>query len=75
MGESTVGITAGVHLATALKNIQYADLDSDILIADKLVSKGGAKLKDSKRIPSMKPGLGVVQLNEKLLGSPLRVYK
>ena len=75
MGESTVGITAGVHLATALKNIRYADLDSDILIADKLVSKGGAKLKGSKRIPSMKSGLGIVQLDEKLLGRPLRVYK
>jgi len=75
MGESTVGITAGVHLASALKNIRYADLDSDILIADKLVLKGGAKLKASKRVPSTKPGLGITKLNEKLLGSPLRVYK
>jgi len=75
MGESTVGITAAVHVAAALKNIQYADLDSDILIMDKLVSKGGAKLKESKRVPSMKPGLGIIQLNEKFLGKPLRVYK
>jgi len=75
MGESTVGITAGVHLATALKNIQYADLDSDILIADKLVSKGGAELVASQRIPSMKPGLGIVKLKDELLGHPLRVYK
>ena len=75
MGESTVGITAAVHVAAALKNIRYADLDSDILIMDKLVSKGGAKLKESKRVPSRKPGLGIIQLNEKLLGKPLRVYK
>ncbi|MDH5451369.1 MAG: dipeptide epimerase [Candidatus Bathyarchaeota archaeon] len=75
MGESTVGITAGVHLAAALKNIQYADLDSDILIADKLVSKGGAELVASQRIPSMKPGLGIIKLKEELLGNPLRVYK
>jgi len=75
MGESAVGITAGVHLASALKNIRYADLDSDILIADKLVFKGSPALKASKRVPSMKPGLGIVQLNEKLLGTPLRVYK
>jgi len=75
MGESTVGITAGVHLATALKNIRYADLDSDILIADKLVLKGGAKLQASKRVPSTAPGLGITQLSEKLLGNPLRVFK
>lgn len=75
MGESTVGITAGAHLATALKNIRYADLDSDLLIADKLVSKGGAKLEGSKRVPSIKPGLGIIQLNENLLGTPFRVYK
>lgn len=74
MGESTVGITAGAHLATALKNIRYADLDSDLLIADKLVLKGGAILEGSKRVPSMNPGLGVVQLNERLLRNPLRVY-
>lgn len=75
MGESTIGITAGVHLATALKNIRYADLDSDILIADELVSEGGAELKGSKRVPSMKSGLGITQLNEKIVGKPLRVYK
>jgi len=75
MGESTVGVTAGVHLAAALKNIQYADLDSDILIRDKLVTRGGAKLKDSKRIPAETPGLGITQLNGKLLGKPVKTYK
>ena len=75
MGESSIGITAGVHLAAALKNIQYADLDSDILLKDKLVLKGGAKLKASKRIPSEEPGLGIIELDERLLGKPVRVYQ
>ena len=75
MGESTVGITASAHIASALKNIQYADLDSDVLIRDKLVTKGGVKLKASKRIPSEKPGLGILELNEKLLGKPVKTYQ
>ena len=74
MGESTVGITAGVQLAAAIKNIQYADLDSDILLRDKLVLEGGAKLEGSKRLPPEKPGLGVTGVDKKLLGSPVRVY-
>jgi len=74
MGESTVGITAGVQLAAAIRNIQYADLDSDILIKDKLVLEGGAKLEGSKRMPPEKPGLGVTGVDKKLLGSPVRVY-
>jgi len=74
MGESTVGITAGVQLAAAIKNIQYADLDSDILIRDKLVLEGGAKLEGSKRLPPEKPGLGITGVDENLLGSPVKVY-
>jgi len=75
MGESTVGITAGVHLAAALKNIQFADLDSDILIRDKLVLGGWAKLKDSERVPAETLGLGVTELNKELLGKPVKIYR
>jgi len=75
MGESAVGITAGVHLAAAIKNIQYADLDSDILIRDKLVLEGGARLEASRRIPPEKPGLGVTKLDGKLLGKPVKTYR
>lgn len=75
MGESSIGITAGVHLAAALKNIQYADLDSDLLLKDKLVLKGGAILEASKRIPPEEPGLGIIELDEGLLGKPVRVYQ
>jgi o-succinylbenzoate synthase len=75
MGESTIGITAGVHLAAAVKNVEYADLDSDILLKDKTVLEGGAKLNASKRIPLMKPGLGIAKLDEVFLGKPVRTYK
>jgi o-succinylbenzoate synthase len=74
MGESTIGITGAVHFAAATKNVQYADLDCDLLHTDKLVTKGGAELKASERIPSNEPGLGIERVNVKLLGKPVRVY-
>lgn len=74
MGESAIGITAAVHFAAATKNVQFADLDCDLLLADKLVTEGGAGLRTSERIPVNEPGLGVERLDEKLLGKPVRVY-
>ena len=75
MGESEIGIAAGAHLAAALKNIQYADLDSDLLLKDKLVKRGGTKVKNSMRIFPKNHGLGIIELNNKILGKPLKVYK
>ncbi len=75
MGESEIGIAAGAHLAAAVENIQYADLDSDLFLKEKLVKKGGIKAENSKRIFSKLHGLGIKELNEKLLGKPLKVYK
>lgn len=75
MGESGIGIAAGSHLAAAAKNIQYADLDSDLLLKDRLVTKGGTKVKDSMRIFPRQHGLGIMGLDEKLLGKPLKIYK
>jgi L-alanine-DL-glutamate epimerase-like enolase superfamily enzyme len=74
-GESEIGIAAGAHLAAAVKNIQYADLDSDLLLKDKLVKKGGTKVKDSMRVFSRQYGLGIEELNEQLLGKPKKTYK
>lgn len=74
MGESTLGITAATHFAAAVKNIQHADLDSDILLLDKLVKRGGAKVKGSKRILPHKNGLGITTLDDKLLGKAVRIY-
>ncbi len=75
MGESEIGIAAGAHLAAAVKNIQYADLDSDLLLKDKLVKKGGTKVKDSMRVFPKQDGLGIKELNEQMLGKPKRIYK
>ena len=75
MGESEIGIAAGAHLAAAVKNIQYADLDSDLLLEDKLVKQGGTKVKNSMRIFPKTAGLGIRKLNEGKLGKPLKVYK
>jgi o-succinylbenzoate synthase len=75
MGESEIGIAAGAHLAAAVKNIQHADLDSDLLLKDKLVKKGGTKVKNSTRVFSRQHGLGIKELNMQLLGKPKRIYK
>ena len=74
MGESEVGIAAGAHLAAAVKNIQYADLDSDILQKDRIVKKGRIKVKNSMRVFSKHNGLGIKKLDEKILGNPIRLY-
>jgi L-alanine-DL-glutamate epimerase-like enolase superfamily enzyme len=75
MGESEIGIAAGAHLAAGVRNIQYADLDSDILLKDKLVKSGGAKIKGSMRTFSRECGLGIKEIDDRLLGKPLRSYR
>jgi L-alanine-DL-glutamate epimerase-like enolase superfamily enzyme len=75
MGESEIGIAAGAHLAAAVKNIQYADLDSDLLLKDKLVKKGGTKVKDSMRVFPKQDGLGIKELNKQILRKPKKIYK
>lgn len=74
MSESEVGIAAAVHLAAAMKNIRYADLDSDLLLKDKLV-KNSLKVENSLRPLSSLPGLGVKGIDQKRLGTPIRVYR
>jgi L-alanine-DL-glutamate epimerase-like enolase superfamily enzyme len=75
MGETEIGIAGGTHLAAAAKNIQYADLDSDLMNKDKLVIKGGTAVKSSVRTFSRQCGLGIVELDERILGKPTRIYK
>jgi len=75
MGESEIGIAAGAHLAAAVQNIKYADLDSDLLLKDRLVKKGGIEVKKSLRIFSKQHGLGITEIDNKLLGKLLKIYK
>jgi o-succinylbenzoate synthase len=74
MSESGIGIAAAAHLAAGIKNIRYADLDSDLMLRDKLLIEGGVGLKDSSRVFSKVCGLGADQLDESLLGKPVKVY-
>lgn len=74
MSESELGITAAVHLAAAIRNIRYADLDSDLLLRDKLV-KNTLKVENSVRPLSSLPGLGVKEIDQKRLGAPVGVYR
>lgn len=75
MGESEIGIAAGAHFAAGVRNVMYADLDCDLLHADKLVKKGGTEVKNSMRLLSKESGLGMEELDAELLGKPLAVYK
>ena len=75
MGESQIGIAAGTHLAAASRNIMYADLDSDLIHKNRLVKRGGTKVKNSKRTFTKQHGLGIKKLDEHLLGKPKKVYK
>lgn len=75
MAESGIGIAAGAHLAAAVKNIQYADLDSDLFLKETLVKEGGTKVKNSMRTFPRQNGLGIQTLNEQLLGKPKKIYK
>ena len=75
MGESDIGIAAGAHLAAAVKNIQYADLDSNLFQEDRLVENGGTKIKNSMRVFSKQNGLGIKEVNMQMLGKPAKIYK
>jgi L-alanine-DL-glutamate epimerase-like enolase superfamily enzyme len=75
MVESQIGITMATHLAAALKNIQYADLDSDHLFRDRLVEKGGTQVKNSFRTFPNQNGSEIRKLNNQLLGKSKRIYR
>ena len=75
MSESEIGVAAGAHFAAGVGNVNYADLDCDLLHADKLVKKGGTRVENSMRLFSRESGLGLVELDTGLLGRPVAVYK
>ncbi len=58
MNESMGAMVAGVHFACAFQNVQYADLDSTLDIADDIV-RGGARFEKGYVIPPEEPGLGI----------------
>jgi o-succinylbenzoate synthase len=58
MIETGVGITAGTHLALALKNIKYADLDGHIFLKQDVVQDFQITKNGENRITGQ-PGLGI----------------
>jgi o-succinylbenzoate synthase len=58
MIETGLGITAGTHLALALKNIKYADLDGHLFLTNDIISDHPIT-KDGVNTISGKAGLGV----------------
>ncbi len=66
MGESRLGITAGVHVAQAVRNIVVYDLDADLLQAEEVFS-GGASIERGVRRVEDVPGLGNFEVNEKYM--------
>ena len=73
MGETGLAITAGVHVALALRNVKYVDLDSDLLLAERLVVEGGAYCDRGIRGVPERPGLGILKINEGLLKPLLKL--
>ncbi|MCK4352786.1 dipeptide epimerase [candidate division WOR-3 bacterium] len=64
MSETKISVTAATHLALALKNIKYADLDGHLMLKKDIV-KGGVITKNGENKVTNQEGLGV-QLNSKL---------
>lgn len=67
MGESTLGITGAAHFAAATNSIKYIDLDSDLLLKDNIVIKGGATIDKDKRFLPSYPGLGIKNIAQNLM--------
>lgn len=67
MCETKVAVAASAHLACSNDNFKYADLDGDLLLDDKLVTKASIGLKNGYRTLADYPGLGIIKLNERIL--------
>ena len=66
VGTDVLG-TAAVHLAGAVENIVFRDLDMGTSITKPLIKKGGSRLEVNMRTLPEKPGLGIEEINEDLL--------
>lgn len=67
MSESKVAVSAATHLACSSDVFQYADLDGDLLLDDKLVKKSSLGLSGGARTLKKIPGLGIENVNTDIL--------
>lgn len=74
MIETGVSTTAAVQFAAATQNVKFRDLDLDLSLENRLVMEGGSELKGGYRTIPGGPGLGILQVDEVLLGNPIKVY-
>lgn len=56
--ETRLGITAGAHLALAMRNVHYTDLDGCYSLAAD-ITDGGVKLENGEHLLTGRPGLGI----------------
>lgn len=73
LGTNILG-TAATHMAVAIENIVFRDLDMGTSIETPIIKKGGAKLEGNERVVNDSPGLGIEEIEEDLLGDPLNIY-
>lgn len=70
MIESRVGITAGLHVALALDNVKYIDLDGAFDLADDIVSPdSGAQYQDGKQFLAIGQGTSQGRMNATISSS------
>ena len=67
--------TAAVHLAGALENVKFRDLDMGSSIVEPVILDGGSELKGNLRTLPETSGLGIERINEELLGEAVRVFE
>ncbi len=75
MVETDLGLAAAVNLACGLSNIRFGDLDMGSSFREKLIKRGGAIFENGCMVPGDRPGLGIEELNEQVVGMPFKTYK
>jgi len=75
MVETDLGLAAAVNLACGLPNVQFGDLDMGSSLRERLIKRGGSIFEDGCMVPGDRPGLGIEEINEQAIGTPLKYYK
>jgi len=76
-GMSSTGVlaTAAAHFAAGVKNVRFRDLDMGTSITENVIEAGGSHLDGNHRVISGGNGLGIKEMNEEILGTPVKTYE